>query len=139
MTIRYIAIAVVMSMTLVAAQGFAQQPTRLLRPPPPGGLEPVFESTEKSAFSSTADWGKHLGSDTGAVSDGSGLGGGSLGTDGNMATVKKGFFDASQVATPLRASPCRLKPPVLLPPPSPLSVSSACVLACVSAARHLGR
>ena len=38
MTIRHIGIAVVMSMTLVAAQGFAQQPTRLLRPPPPGGL-----------------------------------------------------------------------------------------------------
>ena len=45
MTIRYIGIAVVMSMTLVAAQGFAQQPTRLLRPPPPGGL-PVIPFME---------------------------------------------------------------------------------------------
>ena len=45
MTIRQIGIAVVMFSFLVAGLGFAQQPTRLLRPPPPGGL-PVIPFME---------------------------------------------------------------------------------------------
>ena len=44
MTIRQIGIAVVMFSFLVAGLGFAQQPTRLL-PPPPGGL-PVIPFME---------------------------------------------------------------------------------------------
>ena len=43
MTVRQI--AAVMLISLVSAQGFSQQPTRLLRPPPPGGL-PVIPFME---------------------------------------------------------------------------------------------
>lgn len=71
-------------------------------PPPPapprGGLDPVFETTEKSAFSATGEWGNPSGSE--GPSEGRGGGGSmnrSLGQDGNMSSVKIGFFDASKL------------------------------------------
>ena len=70
----------------------------------PMGLTPVLESTERSNFSTTGEWGK-MGSGDMLTGGGSGSGGGggmppgggggSLGADMNMASVKVGFFDAS--------------------------------------------
>ena len=67
-----------------------------LPPPPPGGLEPVFETTERSAFSATMPLAE-------GASEGSGPGM-SLGGDTNLATVKKGFFDASLLTEGSEAS-----------------------------------
>jgi hypothetical protein len=68
---------------------------------PPGGLglTPVFETTERSQFSATGDWGAHngAGSEGNASADMAAVGQGSLGADGNLASVKKGFFDASKL------------------------------------------
>jgi len=66
-------------------------------PPPPGGLEPVLESTERSAFSSTGDWGKQLGSGSGTATqlDSDLEREGTLGRESGLGSVKMGFFDAS--------------------------------------------
>jgi len=57
-------------------------------PPPLGGLTPVLESTERSAFSSTAEWGGKGGSGSSELASA---------RDDQLASVKKGFFDASQL------------------------------------------
>ena len=64
-------------------------------PGPPGGMDPIFESTEKSAFSSTFQGGEGVSAPTPA----------GLGSSDNLASVKKGFFDASQLDVSMEDSP----------------------------------
>ena len=64
-------------------------------PGPPGGMDPIFESTEKSAFSSTYQGGEGASAPTPA----------GLGSSDNLASVKKGFFDASQLDVSMEDSP----------------------------------
>ena len=59
-------------------------------PGPPGGMDPIFESTEKSAFSSTFQGGEGVSAPTPA----------GLGSSDNLASVKKGFLTR-------RSSMCR--------------------------------
>jgi hypothetical protein len=62
----------------------------VLPPPAPHGLGTVFETTERSAFSATGDWGKS--DESGGMN-----GNRSLGVDANLSSVKVGFFDASKL------------------------------------------
>ena len=67
---------------------------------PPGGLDPVLESTERSAFSMTnpltegADWSNGNPSPSESPTDS-----GQLGTNPNLGSVKVGFFDGSKLST----------------------------------------
>ena len=79
-----------------AVHHIALHATQMLVAPPhdqpplggPGGvMDPIFESTEKSAFSSTFNGGVNASAPTPA----------GLGSSDNMASVKKGFFDASNL------------------------------------------
>lgn len=64
-------------------------PREVLPPPAPHGLGTVFETTERSAFSTTGEWGRSA--ESGA------MGNATLGGDANMSSVKVGFFDASKL------------------------------------------
>ena len=73
---------------------YDDQPTPL-PPAPLGGLDTVLETTERSAFSATADWGQHGSEPGGGTSSPEGGRGGTLGGGESLASVKKGFWPAS--------------------------------------------
>ncbi len=66
-------------------------------PEPPGGLEPVLETTERSAFSTVGDWAAAGGGAGGSITS-DGEADGTLGAASGFGSVKKGFFDASGLA-----------------------------------------